>query len=429
MAHGTTTLVEPRASLKAWVVCLGAALFFFYEFIQMNMFNVISIPLMHEFGISAAQLGSMSAYYFIANVLFLFPAGIILDRVSVKKVILVSLALSVLGTALFSFSHSLTWATFFRFLTGIGGAFCFLSCLRLASRWFPARQMALITGCIVTMAMLGGAVAQAPLELLIEKLTWRQALQIDAAFGVLIFLVISAVVKEYPDSYKELYQEYQKQISEMGFFKSLNLAFLRMENWLPAIYTCLMNLPVVLLGGLWGTLYLVNAYGLGKLQAAHISSMLFIGTIVGSPLSGWISDRLALRRVPMLIGAALSLVLMLILIYSSKLNFVELLLIFLFLGVFTSTQIISYPFVAETSPRVITAMSVSVVNITTQGGIALFQPFFGFLLDLHAHSGHSGENILTVGDFHWAMWIFPIGFIIALMAIYATQESYARIVE
>ena len=72
-------------------------------------------------------------------------------------------------------------------MTGIGSAFCFLSCIRLASRWFPSHRMALISGIIVTMAMAGGMAAQGPMTWLAETFGWRHALMIDAAFGVVVF--------------------------------------------------------------------------------------------------------------------------------------------------------------------------------------------------------------------------------------------------
>src|SRR3989338_1693860 len=153
----SATTADTRISVTAqsWFVVFAASLFFFYEFIQMNMFNSISLSLMHAFHIDAAKLGDLSSFYFIANVIFLFVAGILLDRYSTRSVILTALAICILGTALFSFSHSFALACFFRFLTGIGSAFCFLSVIRLASRWFPANCMAFVIGAVLTIAMFG----------------------------------------------------------------------------------------------------------------------------------------------------------------------------------------------------------------------------------------------------------------------------------
>src|SRR3990167_9507950 len=373
-AEISPTNAPKKATMQSWAVVLVASLFFFFVFIQMNVFNSISTSLMNAFHIDAAKLGDMSSFYFIANVVFLFIAGILLDRLSTRRVILTSLAICILGTGLFSLAHSFALACFFRFLTGIGSAFCFLSVIRLASRWFPANKMALITGLIITMAMFGGWVSQTPMTLLAQAVDWRTALKIDAAAGIIFFLFIFAVVKDHPAEHVETHKAEQILIQQIGFFVSLRMAFFRLQNWFGGFYVCMMNLPVGLLGGLWGVLYLTHTHSVSTIEASEISSMLFIGTLVGAPIVGWISDKIQMRRPPMLVGAIISLGLILTIIYAPHLSYSALFILFFLTGVCTSTQIIGYPLVAENSKRVVTAMSVSVVNISVQGGCALFQP-------------------------------------------------------
>lgn len=416
-----------KATSQSWIVVLVASLFFFYEFIQMNVFNSISTSLMRAFHIDAAQLGDLSSFYFIANVIFLFIAGSLLDRFSTRRVILTALAICVVGTGLFSVAHSFALACFFRFLTGIGSAFCFLSVIRLASRWFPAKRMAFVIGLVITVAFFGGFISQAPMEMLAHAVDWRVALQIDAVFGVLVFLSIFAVVKDYPAGHAQIHLDEQIQIHAIGFFKSLRLAFFRLQNWLVGLYVCVMNLPVGLLGGLWGVLYLTNTHDISRVHASLVSSMLFIGTMIGSPIVGWISDKIQMRRPPMFAGALISLGLISLVIFVPDLSFDTLFWVFLLIGVCTSTQIIGYPLVAENSMRVITAMSVSVVNISVQAGSGLFQPFFGYLLDNRMLArAHEISTKFMPSDFAWAMWIFPIGFVLATLIVFALPETRCK---
>lgn len=420
----TQNLVEKKTPLRSWVVVLTASFFFFYEFIQMNMFNTIAPFLMHAFHTDAAGLGKMSSFYFIANVVFLLFAGALLDRCATRLVILVALAICIIGTALFSYATNFYLACFFRFLTGIGSAFCFLSVIRLSSRWFPPHRMALITGLIVTIAMIGGWVSQAPMTLLVQAVDWRHALRIDAIVGVGFFLLIWLIVQDYPEHHKEKHLKEQAMIQELGYVKSARMAFLRLQNWLGGLYVCLMNLPVGLLGGLWGVLYLTHTHHLTKLHASEVSSMLFLGTILGSPIAGWFSDKIRLRKPPMLAGALISLGFILFIMLTTQLGFYTLLILFFCVGVFTSTQIIGYPLVAENSKRIITAMSVSVVNISVQGGIGVFQPIFGYLMDKHAYMRtHHISSHFVASDFQWAMWIFPIGFVFAILAVLFLRET------
>ncbi len=266
-----------------WIVCLSCGLFFFYEFIQMNMINSLAPDLMAEFHVSGDKLGLLAASYFDANLIFLFPAGIILDRFSTKKIVLVTLAICIIGTALFAGAHSLEAAACFRFFTGIGSAFCFLSCMRLAAIWFHEKQLALVVGLTMSLAFLGGTVAQTPLTLVIHALGWRGAIYSDAALGVLIFIIVALAVRDYPDHQAELREKHQAQLRQIGFWTSLRRSYANWQNWLSGICTNMMNLPVYILGAIWGAVFLMQTQGYSRTDASIITSMIFIGTLLGSP--------------------------------------------------------------------------------------------------------------------------------------------------
>src|SRR4029078_4784804 len=123
----------------------------------------------------------MSSAYLGADILFLLPAGIILDRFSTRRVILTAMLVCVIGTVGFAITDSFILASFFHFLSGIGNAFCFLSCVVLVSHWFPPRRQALVIGSLVTMAFLGGMMAHTPFAHLNDSYGWRNSLLIDGA--------------------------------------------------------------------------------------------------------------------------------------------------------------------------------------------------------------------------------------------------------
>lgn len=410
-----------------WLVCFCAALFFFYEFIQMNMLNSLGAAIAKEFMITATQLGNLSACYFYANLIFLLIAGLLLDRYSTRTIILVSMITCVLGTVLLAFSHSLLLACICRFISGVGSAFCFLSSVRLASRWFPPKKLALIIGLVVTMAMLGGVVAQSPLIALSAHIGWRNSLLVIACLGVLITFIIWKFVQDRPAGHELAFQVEQQQLQTMGFWQGQKEAFLKSQNWLGGIYTCLLNQPVSLLGALWGNSYLQKVHHLSATDASYVTSMIFLGTVVGSPLAGWISDRMGRRCRPMIIGAALSIVMVLAIIYMPHLTMANLLVMFLMLGFLTSTQVISYPTIAESNPRILTATSVSIVSICAIGGYAVFQPMFGRIMDAHWDGQlEAGVRIYSAADYHFAITVLPIMFAVALIAALFLRETYCR---
>src|SRR5690349_4934479 len=97
---------EATYTTQAWVVTLTASLFFFYTFIQLNLFNAIDVELMQAFHLNASQLCQLSSMFFYANTVFLFPAGVLLDRFSTKKILLMSVLLASVGTLVFGLAET-----------------------------------------------------------------------------------------------------------------------------------------------------------------------------------------------------------------------------------------------------------------------------------------------------------------------------------
>ena len=309
---------KSHTSFRSWVVCMTAALFFFYGFVQLNLFNALNQELYKAFHLTdETQLGRLSAMYFYANVIFLFPAGIILDRVSTRLLILVMMALCVLSTFLFAMADHFWQAELIRFLMGIWGSFFLLSNVRLASRWFPADKLALVIGVIVTLAMLGGMVAQAPLTILTDEYGWRHTMIWDGCLGVVIWLIMLFLLRDHPPGQTEESIAATSHTSGLSFWKTLGLALGNIQNWLAGIYASMINLPIFLLGATFGSMYLVQVYHFDRAHASLIISMIFVGMIVGSPAVGWISDRIKKRKLPMVIGAVLALSIVIMIMYIS----------------------------------------------------------------------------------------------------------------
>lgn len=407
---------------KPWIVCLTAALFFFYEFVQMSMFNAISTHLLAELQLSATALGHLSAAYFYANILFMIPAGLLLDRFSTKKTILVAMAICVAGTLWFSFSHSLYSAMACRFLTGIGGSFPFLACLRLAIRWFPPKRMAIISGLMVTMAMLGGVVAQTPLTLATEIIGWRYAVFFDGLFGLLLMGCIALVVQDSPCAATKSFRQATTPLTV-----TLSSIFKNKQNWLYGAFICLLNLPIFLLAQTWGSLYFTQAHHLSPTQASYLTSMVFFGTIIGSPLLGWISDYSGRRKPLMYFGCTLSLLFILIVMVSNTLSFTTLLALLFGLGFTCSAQIIGYPAISESNETNTAAGGLGLASVLIMSGGAFFEPLFGRLMEWHwDHTVIATIPVYSANDYIMGLSILPAAFLMALCASLLARETYCR---
>lgn len=409
-----------RSSFTPWLVCFAATLFFFYEFIQGNMFASIAANIMQDFAVQADKMAWLSSIYYLSNVLFLFIAGIVLDRFSIKNTLLFAMLLCVMSTFLLAHSHSFYIALVSRFITGIGSAFCFLGPVRLASHWFPPRKMALVTGAIVTMAMAGGMIAQYPLKSLVVLVGWRMAVQDVAILGCVIFVLMTLWIKERPAGLTPLAR------SKIDIFFAVKKAYFNTQYLRAALYASLMNMAIAVFGAMMGTLYLEQRLGISSTQAAMINMSLFLGAIIGSPLVGWLSDKMGLRIMPMKCGVIFSLVTLLAILYL-PVSVNEMAMLFFLLGLFTSAQVISYALVAESSSPLMTATAVSVISILTQGGYIVYQNIYSFLLIRYPGMKLiNGTPVYLLDAYQQAAVILPLGLLIALGILFGLKETHCQ---
>ncbi|WP_338516071.1 MFS transporter [Candidatus Legionella polyplacis] len=408
--------------LASWLVCLSSGLFFCYEFFQFNIFDVINEFLRSDFKINSEQLSWMSSMYLWADVLFLIPAGIILDYFSVRKIILITMLICIFGIFGFSISHSFVVASVFYFISGIGNAFCFLSCVILISRWFPTHRRALIIGIVIMMAFIGGMVSHILLTWLNNFFNWRFSLYIDVVMGLFLFFWLYFTIQDFPKlsniyRNKNILDKYKLFICFLSVLKNR-------QNWLVGLYTSLLNLPLVVLCALWGGTYLQYTYHLSKLESVKVINMIYMGSIFGSPLMGWISDFYKRRKPLMFLGAMMNIIVLIPL--CMKYLFVSkflLFILFFLIGFFASSQVISCPLISESNSNLNTGAATSIASVIIMGGGAIGQVLFGYLVQIHSNCY---IKCCLNYDFIYAMRIFPISLIIALFVVFFIKETYCK---
>lgn len=407
---------------KPWIVVFSSALFFLFVFIQLSMFNALDPFLIKAFKLNAVSLGQLSSTYFYGDVAFLFVAGILLDRFSTRKLLLITMGLAVVSTLGFALSHNFWQAAVWRTITGITAAFCLLSSVQLASRWFPPQRMALVIGLVVTMAMIGGMIAQAPFTWAAHHFGWREAMYINAALGVVFFIAILLGVQDFPAGY----QAPDCHAKHLSFWRSIALVCKKPQNWGAGLYVSLMNLPILLLGAVWGAPFLVNVHHLTHQQASFVTMMLFIGMIVGSPLLGALSDKFKQRKKPMIWGSILITIVFVAVIFANSIGFWMLIAAFLLLGFLSAAQIIGYPLVIESNPPSLTGTAEGLASTLIMAG-GLLQPVFGWLMQLGwDHKTLHGIPVYSAQNYINGIWMMAGAFVVSLIIAIFIRETNCR---
>lgn len=418
--------MKNQKTLQPWLVVLSASLFFFYVFIQMNIFNAIGSPLLKEFQFTASDLGKLSACYFDINTFLVFPASMLVDRFSTRKILIASISTCIIASFLFATAHTFGTMAFSRLLVGVAGTFALIPCIKLASRWFPPNRIAFIVGLSVTFAMLGGMVAQTPMTLFTDAFSWRGTMMLTGGIGIALLALVVKFVRDYPKGKEEHFKALHEQLKATGFWQSLHLALKNLQNWLAGSYVSLLNLPIFFLGATWGAMYLTQAHNLSRTEASLAVSMLFIGAAIGSPLAGLISDKIGKRRMPMIFGALISLTIFLILMFTPNISTSLAIVLFLLLGIVTSAQVIGYPVIAELNPHEITATATGIASMLIMGAGMLI-PTFSWLMEINwDHKMVDNIPFYSVSDYRLAMGIMAVAFIVGLIAAIFIKETNCR---
>lgn len=412
-----------KKNTKSWFITLIGAFFFFYAILQANLMTSLNSAIARYFAASFASISLASAWFFYANVIFIIPAGLMLDRYSLKILMGINMLIAISGTVFFAFSESFFMIGFGRFLSGIMMSFGLIICLKLASLWLPSPKMALASSIIVTIGMMGGIISQTPMTFLVEALNWQGALLMVAILGLIIGIVLWFVIVDPRSKANKL-----MEVKKISVLKSILMVIKQQQNWFCGFYICLLNLPVAILGALYGTIYLMQTYNFSSIQSSSIVSMLFFGMIIGSPVFGYFSDYIRLRKVPMLLGSILCLILMLFVLYVNTYGFFVLHILFFFIGFTSAAQVLGYPVIAESNPIETSGTGLSLAAFLIMGGgYGLGLPFVGRLLHL-AWDGKivDGIHVYSIAAYQKAFVTIPIGIIISIVMIFFMKETKCK---
>lgn len=410
---------------RSALVVFTAGAFFFYSFIQMTLFSTEAMKsfFMETLSLtSTAEFGNFAGTFLYGTVLLLIPIGLLLDKVSVKKLILSMIVLVVLCVFGLTFVTNIYVAMALRFLTGIAHCVAFMAPFRLAPRWFPSRQLALVSGLLVAFAVFGGWISGAPMLAIISAFGAKTAMLMNGFLGIFILGLAALFLRDFPADHKDEASGGET----LSLAQSLKLAAQNKQNWLAGLYIGLLNLAVLLLGAVWGTTYLkiINPE-FSEATFTGIIGMIFIGTMIGSPLCGWISDRLKSRKKAMLAGGILSLVIMLIIIFPPSSSAALFYVLFLLLGIITAAQSIGYPVIAESNKDKVLGTANGLSAVVLMGIGAIGQPLFGFLVKIFG-GGPDATVEQIQAAFQTAIWIMPIAFVGAIICAALLKESFNR---
>ena len=403
-----------------FVVCSFASFFYFYVYVVHVMPSAMTDSLMTTFGIQAAGLGILSSLYFYGYTPMQIPAGILYDKFGARTLLTTALGLCALSTLAFGLTHFFPIALFARWIMGITAAFGFVGALVVGAAWFPVRYFATYTGLVQLLGCIGAILGQGPVASLTNLLGWRETAVLISFVGLIFAFLIWLVIRNAPPgqtSHIHSQKNTTKKISSREVFK-------KSQNWWIALFSFGIWGPVVTFAALWGVPFFHDVYHISTVEAASLTSFVWIGIAVGGPFLGWWSYRSSKRLTPMFSAALVGIIAAFFLLYVNHLPFWILIILLIGIGIGSSAQALSFGIINDLNQKEILGTAIGFTNMAIVAGGLVLQPIVGVILEsLHKTQIINGVPIYPAYSYKIALVIVPMSFLLALIATIFIKET------
>ncbi len=406
---------------RAWFMVGCGGIFYCYQFILRVLPNVLNDEIMTAFAIDAGAFGLIVGFYYWAYSGLQIPLGITMDKFGPRR--LLSIAGFICGIACFIFSMTtnIYVAGFARFMMGMGAACGFLGTIKLGTLWFPPHKIGNVIALTMIFGTSGAALGGPPLSYLTDVLGWQASLQFLGVVGLVIGTVIFIFVRNTPsgDMPPKIYEKDEHAFS--GFKRVVKSP----QAWLISGFSMLMYAPLIIMGDAWCVPFIENIYTIDEKLAATIHTSLFIGAALGSPFFTSLSDRLLSRRIPMMLGALVSLGVYMLIVFGNNIPLPFMYVLFFLAGFCYTAKCLCFASMTEIMPPSASGVSVGFSNMIVMAFGAIFHPMIGAMLDFSWNGlVVEGRPIYGELDYRFAMSVIPICLALSLFLVGFIKETH-----
>ena len=345
---------------------------------------VLSERLISAFGVTAAQLGTLHASFFVIYAAVQIPTGMLADRYGARFVGTAGAVTLSVGAIGFALSGGYRSAFLFRAVIGFGSGVVFISTIRFCANWFRADEFGTMTGLTAGTAGLGAIVATTPLAYLIRWFGWRSTILAFAGFGLVAAGCVWLFVRRSPaaaglDPIDNVPERPAVTFGETVSHVRTLLA--DPDQWLlSAVFFCSMGTILTVIG-LWGVPYLVVVHGLPVTTASYYTLIGAVGMLIGGPTVGWISDRIGRRLAPMIAGLGLFAAALGVIPVFGAPPLPVIAVVYFVIGFSLGVTMLSLPVIKEQYPAGASGVATATVNGAGFFGGAALPPLMGAVLD------------------------------------------------
>lgn len=363
-----------------WLVAVLSTAQLVSQFLR-SAVGVIAPDLVNELNISAAGLALLSSSFFLAFAIAQIPVGMLIDRFGPRWTMLWSTLLAVAGCIVFALGRDLGTLMFGRVLMALGCSSFYVAPLAIYSRWFKPKYFSTVVGAQLGLSGLGLLAATSPLAFATSTIGWRASFVIVAVLAGLSGLIVLWWVSDDPPG--AVVGEHKKET----LAESLRglLVVTRTPSFWPIFVMFVSNYAVLITTlGLWGGPYLAHVYGYDLETRGFFLLVLAFSSMVSVFIWGPADRLFGNYRVPILLGAGLTLVLLIWIAVVEKMSPGLLLVWFALYGFVTAYTPLLVAEGRTLFPPALLGRGLTLFNLATMGGVFIFQFATGAVIEFMA---------------------------------------------
>ena len=409
MMHET---VRPEPSrLYRWMVLVFLSLAMFGSYYAYDALSPLADVLKQQLGFSDENIGLLQAIYSFPNIFTVVIGGFIIDRLGLRKSLMIFGVLCMVGPAITASSAHLSVMAIGRLIFGMGAESLNVAVTAALARWFKGKELSFAFGINLTICRLGSfAALNSPTWARAAYANWRWPFLI--ALGLSVFCVIGAIVYWIMEVQAEKNFHLGEASTDKVVFKDL---FKFGVSYWYIVALCVTFYSAIFPFQTFAVKFFIEAHGTSREFGGFLSSTLTLFAMIATPLFGLWVDRIGKRALLMMFGSLLLIPVYLMMAYSHVSLYVPMLL----MGVaFSLIPAVMWPSVAYIVDQSKLGTAYGLMTMIQNIGLFGFNLMVGWAND-YSHAGPDHPSGYNLG-----MWIFSIlGFLGLMFAFLLRQRE------
>jgi len=394
-----------------WLVLFFISMAMFGNYYIYDSISPLADLLKSQLGFSDSNIGLLNAIYSIPNVFMVLIGGYIIDKIGTKKAAILFSSFCMIGAVITASKGDLATMATGRLIFGLGAESLIVAVTTVIAKWFTGKELSFAFGLNLTVARLGSfAALNSPTLAKSLFSDWQKPLFISVAAGVVsVLAVIVYFSMESRASRKyRLARAEDVDAVPLGTFFSTIKQMNKSSFWFITLL-CVTFYSAIFPFQTFAVKFFIEQHGLSREMAGFTSSFITFAAMIGTPLFGFIIDRVGRRASMMMLGSVLLIPVYLLLIYTRLHPLVPMVM----MGVaFSLIPAAMWPSVALIIEQERLGTAYGLMTMIQNIGLAGFNLLIGYVND-------------TSGGYTAGMWIFSMLGFAGMLFAYLLKKSDA----